>query len=297
MVHRQALVAESPVWDGRSGMLLWVDVLRGEVHRTDVGHGSDEVTAVGTAVGAVALRQGDGLVAAAGDGFCLLPGDDGAPIDWLWRIGYGPAPPAPPVTAPNALVLRMNDAKCDPAGRLWGGSMTVDRRPGACGLYRLEAGGVVTTALDGVTVSNGLGFSPDGRTMYYIDTPRRTIDAFDFDVASGAIHGRRSFVVLEDGVGNPDGMTVDSSGALWVALAHGSAIRRYTPAGRLDTVVPMPVAKVTSCTFGGGDLRTLFVTSACVGLSERELVDQPLAGAVLAVETGIAGLPADRFAG
>ena len=352
VVHTQALIGESPVWDTTTGVLWWVDVLRGEIHATDPAGGSDQVVFIGTAVGAVALRRRSGMVAAAADGFCLVDGDEragagsakpreqasdggswrvgdggcGAGARWLWRLSRSdmtgaevtsvelvgaPDPTVDPMRSvscdgetaspadhgPAGLALRMNDAKCDPAGRLWGGTMTVERRPGACALYRLDPDGTVTTALGGVTLSNGLGWSPDGRTMYYIDTPLRTVDAFDFDLDTAALTRRRVLVQFEEGVGNPDGMTVDADGCLWVAMAHGSAVRRYTPSGQLDTVVPLPVTKVTSCTFGGSALDQLFVTTACVGLSEQDLVAQPLAGAVLCCEVGATGLPADRFAG
>ena len=306
VVHTQALIGESPVWDG-TGVLWWVDVLRGEVHCTDVGTGVDRLLRLGTSVGAVAMRRSGGLVAAAADGFAVLGAGVGAPsadvvvpgvsggagLQWLWRAGTMDIG----ACGPSGLVLRMNDAKCDAAGRLWGGTMTVDRRPGACFLYCVEPAGTVTAVLDGVTLSNGLGWSPDGRTFYYIDTPRRQVEAFDFDVETGTLRRRRELVRIEDGAGNPDGMAVDADGCLWVALAHGSAVRRYTPAGRLDAVVDLPVRKVTSCTFGGPGLEVLFVTSACVGMSEQELVAEPFAGALLACDVGVAGLPANRFGG
>lgn len=352
VVHRQALLGESPVWEADTGMLLWVDTLRGEIHATALSSGHDAVLRMGTAVGAVALRREGGLIAAAGDGFCLVADEDAsvllpgmrdhlreargsegsadfkvaAPLRWLWRAGQRVATdseatnggsgkePLPPGAAesvrlsrdarcreahqgPAGLPLRMNDAKCDVAGRMWGGTMTVERRPGACALYRLDPDGTVSSMLGDVTLSNGLGWSPDGRTMYYIDTPLRSIAAFDFDVNAGTITRRRHLVQIEGGAGNPDGMTVDAEGCVWVAMAHGSGIRRYTPSGRLDRMVSLPVRKVTSCSFGGARLDQLFVTTACVGLSEQELAAEPLAGAVLCCEVGAMGLPVDRFAG
>lgn len=301
-MHSQALLGESPVWDDRTGVLWWVDILRGELHRTGVD-GDDSSWRVPTALGAVALRSAGGLVAAAGDGFCLLDppqaGACGSPHalgtlhpGWLWR-----QPGGEPRSWPNGHAARMNDGSCDPAGRFWAGSMTIDRTPGASHLYRLDPDGTVRTILDGVTLSNGIDWSPDGTAMYYVDTGHRTVDVFDYDVASGGIRDRRTLVAVEEGAGNPDGITVDSDGCLWVVLARGAAVRRYTPDGSLDRVLPMPVAKVTSCAFGGTGLRTLFVTTACVGLSEAELVAAPLSGALLAVDAGAEGLPPHRFAG
>lgn len=309
VVDTKALIGESPRWDEEAGVLRWVDVLRGEVHRTDPSSGSDRVLRLGTSVGAVAVRRGGGLVVAAGDGFAILDDERedqpvgapaterGAPgggrLRWLWRLG------AVDVAAcgPGGLAVRMNDATCDATGRLWGGTMTVDRQPGAAHLYRLDPDGSVAVVLDGVTLSNGLGFGHDGRTLAYIDTPCRRVDVFEVDVDAGTLHGRRPLVEIEDGAGNPDGLAVDADGCLWVALAHGGVVRRYTPAGRLDAVVELPVRKVTSCAFGGPRLDMLFVTSACVALTEQELVDQPLAGAVLACEVGTTGVPAHRFGG
>lgn len=294
-MHGQALLAESPVWDVAAGTLWWVDILRGELHQSDPTTGSDRWWRAGTALGAVAPRAADGFVAAAGDGFCILDPQAAAPPRWLWRED-APAH-VPPAGWPNGLPARMNDGKCDPAGRFWAGTMTIDRTPGASHLYRLDPDGTVQVALRDVTLSNGLGWSPDGSTMYYIDTGERTVDALDFDVASGEARRRRTLVAVEQGAGNPDGMTVDADGCLWVVLARGAAVRRYTPDGKLDRTVPLPVHKGTSCAFGGSDLRTLFVTTACVGMSEAELVAEPLAGAVLALDPGVEGLPPHAFAG
>lgn len=296
----QALIGESPVWDDRAGKLLWVDVLRGEVHASDIDTGSDLFIRTGTSVGALALRRGSGLVLGAGDGFALLEkppwelpagSQEESRPEWLWRSGSGDLDRC----GPSGLSIRMNDVKCDPSGRLWGGTMTVDRVPGACHLYRLEPDSTIRTALDGVTLSNGLAWSPDGRTMYYIDTPQRRVDAFDFDVDTGTLARRREFIDMSEGVGNPDGMTVDADGCLWIAIAHGAEVRRYTPKGAIDRTLEIPVRKVTSCTFGGSKLDVLLVTSACVGMSEQELVAEPLAGAVFACEVGSTGLPPSRF--
>lgn len=283
VVNGRALVGESPLWDDRSQELVWVDILRGEVHRTAIHSGADRFDRLGTTVGAVALCENGGLVAAAADGFCLLDAE-GALREWLWR---------PSTSHPGH---RMNDGKCDPAGRFLAGTMTVDRTPGFCHLYCLEADHSVRTVVDGVTLSNGMAWSLDGTTMYYIDTVHRQIDAFDYDLATGVPSRRRPVVAIEEGAGNPDGMTIDAEGYLWVALAHGAAVRRYAPDGRLDRILPMPVRKVTSVSFGGPALDLLFVTSACDGLSEANLVAEPLAGAVLCCPVDTPGVPASRFA-
>ena len=277
VVDGRALLAEGPVWDARDGSLLWVDILRREVHRYD---GDDRVVArLADTVGAVAVRSRGGLVAATGMGVALL---DGAATEWIATVDRGD---------------RMNEAKCDPAGRLWAGTLTNEHRPGASGLYRLDERRRVEPVLEDVTLSNGIGWSPDGCTMYYVDTPTEAVDAFEFDPATGAISGRRPFVDLHDVPGRPDGLTVDAEGAVWVAMARGWAVRRFLPDGSPDTVVDVPAFKVTSCTFGGPALDELYVTTACFGLDERELAAQPHAGAVFRCRPGVTGLPAAEYAG
>jgi sugar lactone lactonase YvrE len=279
----RALVGESPVWDERDGSLLWVDILRGEVHRFRPEADEDRLVArLPVPVGAVAACRSSGLVVAAGMGFALLDEASGE-LRHLATAGRGD---------------RMNDAKCDPAGRLWGGTLTVERRPAASALYRLEPDGRLTTVLDDVTLSNGLAWSPDGTRMYYTDTVTERVDVFDFDTETGRVSGRRAFADLHDTPGRPDGLAMDADGGLWVAMARGGTVRRYAPSGRLDEVVDMPTPYVTSCAFGGERLEDLYVTTLCAGLGEAELVQYPAAGAVLRVPNiGVAGLPAARYAG
>jgi sugar lactone lactonase YvrE len=277
VVDGRALLAEGPIWDARDGSLLWVDILRHEIHRLD---GEDRVVArLPDPVGAVAVRSGGGLVAATGMGVALL---DGGATEWIATADRGD---------------RMNEAKCDAAGRLWAGTLTNDHRPGASGLYRLDADRRLAPVLEDVTLSNGIGWSPGGETMYYVDTPTEAVDAFGFDPATGAVSGRRRLVDLRDVPGRPDGLTVDAEGAIWVAMARGWAVRRFLPDGTPDAVVAVPASKVTSCTFGGPALDELYVTTACFGLDERELAAQPHAGAVFRCRPGVTGLPAAEYAG
>lgn len=279
-----ALLGESPVWDDQTDRLAWVDILRGEIHRMDIETGDDRFVRTGELVGAIALRRTGGVVAAAGRGFALCDEQTGD-MSWLWREPH------------DDRMSRMNDGKCDAAGRFWAGTMTIDRQPEASALYRLDPDHGVVTALSGVTLSNGTAWSPDDATLYFVDTPLRRVDAFDFDLAEGTVSRRRRMVELEGGVGNPDGLTVDSEGCLWLVLARGGAVRRYTPEGRLDQEIRFPVQKVTSCTFGGPGLDRLLVTSACVGMSESELYAEPLAGAVFACDVGVKGMPGQRYGG
>jgi sugar lactone lactonase YvrE len=284
VLDSRAELGEGPVWDTRAGVLVWVDILAGHVHRYDPATGADSVTDVGQPVGAVGLRESGGLVLAVRDGFALLDED-------------GPAPRPLAAVEREDLETRMNDGEVDPAGRFWAGTMELGGALGRGSLYRLDPGGAVTRVLADVSISNGLGWSPDERTLYYIDSPTQRIDAYDYDRSSGAISNRRTVVEIEAGDGLPDGLTVDAEGFLWVALWGGSAVHRYAPDGRLDQVVELPVSQVTSCAFGGSDLAELYVTSAWAGLEEQQRRAESAAGGLFRLRPGVRGLPARRFAG
>ncbi len=279
LVASDAQLGEGPVWDSRSSRLVWVDILARRVVLTDVRAGTSEEIPVPLDVGAVAPRAGGGFVAALQDGFWVI--GEGAPR----RIA--PIPEARPG-------IRFNDGKCDPAGRFWAGTMAYDQAAGAAALYRLDPDGRVSRVLDGVTISNGLAWSPEGETMYYIDTPTQRIDAFTFLPSTGEITDRRSVVHLAPELGVPDGMTIDAEGGLWVALWGGGAVHRYL-GGRLDRAISLPVSQPTSCAFGGEDLDELYVTSAWDGLSAAERRAEPLAGAVFRIRPGVKGIPPTPF--
>lgn len=276
-----AELGEGPIWDARTNRLVWVDILGKRIHLTDVRTGAGEVIDVPLHVGAVAPRAAGGYVAALQDGF--------------WVVGAGPPHRITSVTEAGP-GLRFNDGKCDPAGRFWAGTMAYDQSRGAAALYRLDSDGRATLVLDGVTISNGLAWSLDGHTMYYIDTATQRIDAFTFTGATGEISERRAVIRIPAEVGAPDGMTIDAEGGLWVALWGGGAVHRYLD-GQLDRVIKLPVGQPTSCTFGGEDLDELYVTSAWEGLSVKERKAQPLAGGVFRVRPGVRGLPPAVFDG
>ncbi|HEX3814796.1 MAG TPA: SMP-30/gluconolactonase/LRE family protein [Mycobacteriales bacterium] len=280
VVHRPAQLAEGPLWDEERGCLWWVDIPAGVLHRFDPADRKDTEETVGVEVGAVALRRDGGLLMAAGKGFATY--DDGS-LNWIGKVELG---------------NRMNDGKCDPAGRFLAGTLVSEEESGRAGFYRLE-NGKVSLVFDGVTVSNGLGWSPAGDIMYYIDTPARRVDAFDYEVASGRLRNRRTFVDLSQVPGAPDGLTVDAKGAVWVAMSRGgAAIRRFLANGMPDQMVAMPVPNVTSLTFGGADLDELYVTTSRQGLGEKVAAAYPLAGCVFRVRgLRVPGLPSHRYAG
>lgn len=274
-------LGEGPHWDAVTGELLRVDITRGRVHRLDPVSRRASSVDLGDLVGFAIPRAGGGLVVGLRGSVVLLDPDG------TRRTLTTPEPDLPD--------NRFNDAKCDPAGRLWAGTMAVGESQPDGALYRIEADGTTERVVSGLTISNGLDWSSDASLMYLNDTPTRRIDVFDHDPSTGAITGRRPFARIEEGF--PDGLTVDAEGGVWVALFGGGQVRRYSPDGRLDVVVPLPVSNVTSLAFGGPDYAELFVTTARHHLDDAQLAAQPLAGAVFVLRPGVRGRPAGRFAG
>jgi sugar lactone lactonase YvrE len=274
-----AVLGEGPYWIPEDSCLLWVDIPAGLLHRTDIPSGHT-VTADLGAVSA-AFPAGDGAILYAGGNRVALfgPGPSG---EWTSRTI---------AEAPAREGVRFNDASVDPAGRLWVGSMDIEEAQPLGELYRLDPGGVLAPVVSGSTVSNGLGWSPDGSRMYYADSPTRRVDVFDYDQGMGEASGRRAFADLSDVPGVPDGLTVDLDGYVWVAMWDGGALRRFAPSGELDAVVPVPVARPTSAAFGGDGMAELFVTTASEGLTPAQREAQPLAGRLLHLSPGPVGLP------
>jgi sugar lactone lactonase YvrE len=285
VLDAQAQHGEGPAWDAASGRLLWVDIFGNRLHRTTPA-GADLVTTFDQPVCVAVPRSGGGLALALADGYWLEEPDGSRR-----RLMAIPQPPAP------AGPIRMNDGKCDPAGHFWAGSMANDARAGAGSLYRLDPDGAVQEILSNVSISNGLAWTPDGATMFYIDTPTQRVDAFDVDPAGGTIRNRRPAISIPAAAGMPDGMTIDDAGALWVALFGGSAVHRYRPDGQLDSIIELPCRQVTSCAFGGPNLDELYITTSPLGLSDADRRAQPLAGGLFRYRPGITGPAAVPFAG
>lgn len=274
VLDAHAETGEGPLWDVAAQRLWWVDIPRGAIHQFDPADGTDTVDYAGQPVGAVALRNRGGLLLAVQAGFAELH-------DGQLRLLVGVEQDRPE--------NRMNDGKVDPAGRFWAGTMALDSTPGAGTLYRLDTDATVHPMLKGLTISNGIDWSPDGQTMYFIDSTPGTVTAFPYDGTSGDIGPGETLIEIPESQGLPDGMTVDSAGGLWIAIWGGSAVRHYSPDGVLIGVIDLPVTQVTSCAFGGPDLGDLYITTAAEGLSPVERVEQPHAGAVFRVWPGVIG--------
>ena len=277
-----AKLGEGPRWDEATATLLWVDIPGKSVHRYDPVTGEDAVRQVSDVVSLALPRRRGGVVVGLPDGLHFLNGTQ--------SIGLVAIESERPDT-------RTNDGACDAAGRLWVGTMALDERSPVAALYRVDPDYSVTTILTGTTISNGLGWSPSGRSFYFIDSPTCRVDVFDCDLATGTLENRRPFAAVEVEGAVPDGLTVDAEGCLWVALHGGWGLNRYASGGELVAEVRLPVARVTSCCFGGPELQDLYVTTRRDGLSDAEVALQPLSGALLCLDVGVAGLPTDTFAG
>jgi len=275
-------LGEGPRWDAATATLLWVDIPGKSVHRYDPATGEDTVRQVPDVVSLALPRRRGGVVVGLPDGLHLLDGETSTLLAGIEA---------------ERSDTRTNDGACDAAGRLWVGTMPFDERSPMAGLYRVDPDRSVTTILTGTTISNGLGWSPSGTSFYFIDSPTCRVDVFDFDLVTGTLENRRSLAAVEVEGAVPDGLNVDAEGCVWVALHGGWGLNRYSPDGELVAEVRLPVAKITSCCFGGPELRDLYVTTRREGLSDADVAEQPLAGALLRLDVGVTGLPTHAFAG
>lgn len=279
------LIGESPVWSVREHALYWVDVEGRCVQRFIPRTREHERWTMPEPTGSIGLRCAGGLIAATRTGFVLLDTVSGV---------------VTPVLDPEADLPgnRFNDGKVDRAGRFWAGTKNIANKQDPTGsLYRLGPDYRVERMFGGISCTNGIAWSPDDRVLYVCDTWVRRIYRCAYDPVSGKVDDRELFAELSPDSGFPDGLTVDAEGFVWSAHYDGWRITRYAPDGHVDRVLTMPVRHVTSLTFGGPELRTLYVTSASLRLSDEERQAQPLAGHVFAFEPGVAGLPEPCFAG
>jgi sugar lactone lactonase YvrE len=268
---------EGPVWWPDGSGLRCVDMLAGDVLTLDPT-GSVTRRHVGDVAAALRPRRAGGLVVAVERGFVVVDAD---------------GRPGPVQEAFTDIGVRMNDGGCDPAGRFFCGSMAYDAAPGRGALHRSDPDGTVTRVLEGLTISNGIAWTPDGSLAYYVDTATGRVDVFDYAVDTATLSDRRPVVTIDPERGQPDGLALDAEGGVWVALWQGGAVHRYTPDGRLDAVVELPARQVTACAFGGPERDRLFVTTSRLDLADPE----PAAGAVFVADVGVRGAPVASFAG
>ena len=280
LVDRQALCGEGPLWMSALNCLYWVDVLRRELHVYHRDSGLDEVSVLPGVVAALSATRHGQLIAAADLGFArLYPGR--AALEPVTEVRVGD---------------RMNDGACDPAGRFLAGTLSYAREQGRNAVYILD-GADARPLVRGLTESHGMGWSPDGTTMYLVDTAPRVIWAYDYDVEQGQVRAGRRWVVCCESEGSPEGLAVDAEGCVWVAMQWTGRIHRYRPSGDLETILWAPTTRITSLAFGGRRLDELYVTSACFGYDERALVADRYAGALFRFHPQVAGRPVTPWAG
>ena len=285
LVDQHALVGEGPLWDEDAQVLYWVDILNSHVFIYNPATGENETIDVGRHVGTVVTRASGGLMLAVPEGF--------ASYDLESRV-------LTLVAGPEAHIPgnRFNDGKCDPGGRFWAGSMAYENPKDSGSLYRLDTDLTVHKMFGGVAISNGIVWSLDQTTMYYIDTLRKNVRAFAYDNDTGDIANERVAIDVPEAIGLPDGMAIDSEGMLWVAHYGGSCVTRWNPdTAELLKKIELPVTQVTACAFGGPNLDTLYITSAAQELAAEELARQPHAGGLFAIKTPYQGVPSFRFGG
>jgi sugar lactone lactonase YvrE len=280
LVHRRALCGAGPLWMSSLNALYWVDILRREVHLYHRDSGVDDVMVMPMPVSALGAARNGQLIAATASGFARLNPSRRTLDSWVEVYGGD----------------RMNDGACDPAGRFLAGTVTLSRDSGRSALYIVD-GQRARLVVAGLTLSNGIGWSPDGSTMYLVDTTQRIIWAYDYDVERGRVGAGRRWVVCGESEGDPDGLAVDADGCVWVAMHWTGRIHRYRPSGDLETVLWAPTSRVTSLAFGGRRLDEMYVTSSCSGYDEPSLVADPYAGALFRFSPGAVGRPVTPWNG
>ncbi|HEX8012147.1 MAG TPA: SMP-30/gluconolactonase/LRE family protein [Casimicrobiaceae bacterium] len=280
----KASLGECPVWSVDEQVLYWVDINAPSLNRFDPLTGRNTAWPMPSSIGCFALRERGGFIAALRDGFWLVD-PSGKPERKVVDAPYDPAH------------HRFNDGRADARGRLWAGSMNEKRDASSAKLYRLDPDFSLTAMISELMISNGLAWSPDGRTLYHADTPTRTVSAWDFEAETGAIANRRTFVHFAGEADRPDGAAVDREGCYWSALYRGGKLARISPRGELVVEFALPAMCPTMCAFGGPDLKTLFVTTARQQREPAELARLPQSGGLFAARVDVPGLAEPKFAG
>lgn len=285
LLDAKAALGEGPSWDERNGLLYWVDINGNALHTYEVSTKKTSVIPVGQKIGAVVPRRSGGVLMVLEDGFYAYDFSGQGPV----FLGN------PAGRKPNT---RFNDGKCDVAGRFWAGTMSLNGTANQGALYCLEPDLTIRTIFENVTCSNGLAWSPDNRTMYYIDSPTKKVMAYDYNVQTGEMSNPSVAVEVAEEGAVPDGMTCDEEGMIWVALWGGYGIRRWNPyTGELLLKVDVPAEQSSSCVFAGPELDELYITSARVGISEEKLAQHPLSGGLFLYKSGVKGQPTYAFGG
>jgi len=282
VLDAKVLLGEGALWHPGEKKLYWIDIEGRSLHLYDPISNKDYSFPTGERIGTVVPVQNGGALVALQNG--------------IHKININTGELELVVNPLKDVQMRFNDGKCDPAGRLWVGTLSLDGRKEASVLYRLDKDKTIHTVLDSVTISNGIVWSVDKKTMYYIDTPTSMVQAFDYDNKTGEISHQRVVVRIPKKDGYPDGMTIDAEGKLWIALWGGGAVARFDPiTGKMLQKIKVPSPHTSSCAFGGENLDILYITTARVKLTHDELGKYPTSGGLFAVIPGVRGVPASFY--
>lgn len=280
-IQSKAELGESPVWDAKKDRLLWVDISLKRLHLYDYDKKIEKQYQFDDEVGNVFLDEDEDILLALGDQIIKYNLKTSKLTDYF--------------SLENKAV-RFNDGKCDSDGRVYIGTTSNTGEMGTCHLYCIENEKVYSEKESNISISNGLGWSPDNSKMYYIDSPTRQIWSYDYDLSTGTMDNKRVIINFSEEDGVPDGMTVDSNGCLWVAHWGGAKVSVWNPSTyECKKEIPIPAPHVTSCTFGGANMNELFITTARVDLTKEELENYPLSGSVFRYKASVTGLPTNRF--
>ena len=285
VLDTRVFLGEGPIWDQEQEKLWWINIFRGELYCFDPKRNENTRYSMGQQIGTVVLRESGGLAVALEKGFY---GFD--PTDGELNLILDPEPDHPG--------NRFNDGKCDPTGRYWAGTMEKAEEKATGSLYCLDQQGKCHARETGIFISNGITWTQDGKTMYYIDSPTRKVDAYEFDLETGNISSRRTAIEIPEGLGYPDGMAIDVNDDLWIAMWGGWCVAKFDPRnGKLLETIDLPVANVTACAFGGAELNELFITTARKGIPDEELGKQPHAGSLFHAVTDVTGTTFAKYGG
>jgi sugar lactone lactonase YvrE len=285
VLDAKAKLGEGSIWHPKENRLYWVDIEGKSLHIYNPVTNKDKEFALGSRVGTVVPIESGGALVALQSGIHKIDTKTG-------KLTFISNP------LPDTANLRFNDGKCDPAGRFWVGTITLDSRRKGAVLWRMDKDRSIHLVLDSVSISNGIVWTADRKTMYYNDTPTGTIQGFDYDNKTGEISNRRVVVRIARGGGSPDGMTIDADGNLWVALWGSGTVGKFDPrTGQLLQKIIVPAPNVSSCAFGGKNLETLYITTARAWVSEEKLKEFPLSGGLFSVKPGVNGVPAELYKG
>lgn len=284
VVDHKSLLGEGAVWDFQRKVIYWIDILNGEIYEYEPKQKTYRTIPVYQKIGSLAVCTDGNFIVALQNGFAFIDKTSGE----IKMIAD------PESHLPNN---RFNDGKCDPGGRFWAGTMSLSKEPNAGSVYVVDIALSITKKIENVTISNGLAWSVDHQTFYLIDTPTFEIASYNYDESSGQISNKKIVIEIPKEDGYPDGMTIDNEGMLWIAHWDGWQVTRWNPNNNEKlSCIRLPVARVTSCTFGGENLEDLYITSAKDGLLKEELEEQPLAGSLFIIrKCGFKGMPAFEF--